>query len=101
MKVTVQILSPHIKKIMGWDERKTEETYLFVGETIADLLKVIHDPEGKSLYDQYMDKNSIVSRTYIHLDGVITYLSKEDLQRSLPDGGKIAILGQLACCGGG
>ena len=101
MKVTVQILSPHIKKIMGWDERKTEETYLFAGETIADLLKVIHDPEGKSLYDQYMDKNSIISSTYIHLEGVISYLSKEDLQRTLHDGGKIAILGQLACCGGG
>jgi len=101
MEVTVQILSPHIKKFMGWDNRKTEETYLFEGNTIADLFRVVQDREGKSFYDRFMEDDGYISRSYIYyLDG-ISYLRKEDLQRSLHDGVKIAILGQLACCGGG
>ena len=100
MKVTVQIMSQPIKKFMGWDNRKTEETYLFEGNTIADLFRVVQDQEGKSFYDRFMDEDGFVSRSYIYLDG-ISYLRKEDLQRTLHDGGKIAILGSLACCGGG
>ena len=100
MKVTVQIMSQPIKKFMGWDNRKTEETYLFEGNTIADLFRVVRDQEGKSFYDRFVDDDGYISRSYIYLDG-ISYLRKEDLRRSLQDGGKIAILGQLACCGGG
>ncbi|HOO40291.1 MAG TPA: hypothetical protein P5244_11765 [Syntrophales bacterium] len=100
MEVTVQILSPPIKKFMGWDNRKTDETYFFEGDTIADLFRVVRDRQGKSLYDRFMDDDGLISRSYIYLDG-ISYLRKEDLQRTLRHGGKIAILGQLACCGAG
>lgn len=100
MEVTLQILSPALRKAIGWDEGKYEEICQFDGDTIADLLKVVHDQEGKSLYDRFMDDDGLISRSYIHLDG-ISYLRPEDLGRSLKDGGKLAILGQLFCCGGG
>ena len=100
MKVTLQILSPILRKAIGWDDGKFEETCQFEGDTIEDLLKVVRDREGKSLYDRFVEDDGMVSRSYIHLDG-ISYLHPEDLQRSLKDGGKLAILGNLACCGGG
>ena len=100
MKVTLQILSPILRKAIGWDDGKFEEACQFEGDTIGDLLKVVRDREGKSLYDRFMDDDGMISRSYIHLDG-ISYLRPEDLQRSLKDGGKLAILGNLACCGGG
>ncbi|MBN1545086.1 MAG: hypothetical protein JW902_00335 [Syntrophaceae bacterium] len=101
MRVTVQILSQQLKKRMGWEDKKTEETYFFEGNSIADLFKVVRDSEGKSFYDRFMDKDSIISRSYIHFQGAISYLGPEDMKRPLQDGSKLAILGQLAFCGGG
>ncbi len=100
MEVTLQILSKSLRRDIGWDDKKYEEVFQFEGDTIADLLKVVRDGEGRSLYDRFMDGEGLISRSYIHLDG-ISYLRPEDLQRTLKDGGKMSILGQLALCGGG
>ena len=100
MEVTLQILSPILRKAIGWDDGKFEETCQFEGDTIGDLLKAVYDRDGKSLYDRFMNDDGMISRSYIHLHG-ISFLRPEDLQRSLKDGEKLAILGNLACCGGG
>lgn len=63
-------------------------------------MKVVLDREGKSLYERFMEDDGMISHSYIHLDG-ISILRSSDMQRSLKDGGKLAILGNLACCGGG
>ncbi len=100
MKVTLQVLSPIVRRAIGWNDGKIEETCQFEGDTIGDLLKVVRDREGRSLYERFMEDDGMISRSYIHLNG-ISYLRPEDLQRSLKDGEKLAILGNLACCGGG
>lgn len=100
MRVTLQILSPLVRKAIGWNDGKFEQTCQFEGDTIGDLLKVVRDREGKSLYERFMEDDGMISHSYIHLNG-ISYLRSEDLQRSLNDGEKLSILGNLACCGGG
>lgn len=100
MKVTLQVLSPIIRKAIGWNDGKFEETCQFQGDTIGDLLKAVRDHEGKSLYERFMEDDGMISRSYIHLNG-ISFLRPEDMQRALKDGEKLAILGNLACCGGG
>ncbi len=100
MRATLQILSPSLRKAIGWGESKYEETCYFEGNTIGDLLKAVHDRDGKSLYHRFIEDDGLISRTYIHLNG-ISYLRPEDLARPLNDGDKVGILGQLALCGGG
>jgi hypothetical protein len=100
MKVTLQIISPIVRKEIGWNDGKYEEVCQFEGDTIGDLLKAVRDCAGKSLYDRFMEDDSMIAHTYIHLDG-ISCLRSDDLKRPLQDGGKLAILGNLACCGGG
>ncbi|HPJ96239.1 MAG TPA: hypothetical protein PK022_02940 [Syntrophales bacterium] len=100
MNVTLQILSPIVRKAIGWNDGKFEESFQFQGDTIGDLLKAVCDHEGKSLYERFMEDDGMISRTYIHLNG-ISYLRSEDLQRVLKNGEKLALLGNLACCGGG
>ncbi|MDX9746459.1 MAG: hypothetical protein WCX84_03335 [Syntrophales bacterium] len=100
MEVTLQILNLPLRRDVGWGDEKYEAVFQFEGDTIADLFRAVHDHEGKSLYDRFMDGDGLISRSYIHLEG-ISYLGTEELQRPLKEGAKLSILGQLTCCGGG
>jgi len=100
MKVTVQTLSPVIRKLMDWEENATGEIYEFEGETIADLFKVVRDCEGKSFLDRFHENDGVISTSYIYIDSMY-FLREEDLRRKLKDGQTIVLLGRLILLGGG